>query len=416
MNKRPLTRYLPKYEAAQRFIRIVEGTSYRQLKAMIDIVLEQTGTPQSTVNWSDPGKWIPERLTGENKTLALRLWEQSDHMVNPRYCQGYISICEIHKLIVYSDDTISFTDAGRKFLDNDAEQLARIDDYDGIQVILSEVAAKGPAQRKHILDAFRHFCHTYTSWRTEGSVKDALGFRLDNLLQRGLIEKNGRSYRITIFGLDYLEQYGALTINDKRMVSDSRDTAPIPRANQQNTIVQLAAQQSAIAREQLAHYLQSMNPYQFEHLIKRLLEAMGYDNVQVTAASNDKGVDVTAEIEMGITKVNEVIQAKRQKSNIGQPIVNQLRGSLALPEFEAVRGSIITTGGFTKQAKDIAIVPNAAPITLIDGERLIDYLIEHDIGVRRQEYSVLKFDEASLSEFESEAEMEAAALEQPESE
>jgi len=195
---------------------------------------------------------------------------------------------------------------------------------------------------------------------------------------------------------------GALTIDDKRMASGSREAAPIPRENQQNSIFQLAAQQSAIAREQLEHHLQSMNPYQFEHLIKRLLEEMGYDNVRVTAASNDKGVDVTAEIEMGITKVNEVIQVKRQKSNIGQPIVNQLRGSLALPEFEAVRGSIITTGGFTKQAKDIAIVPNAAPITLIDGERLIDYLIEYDIGVRRQEYSVLEFDQASLSEFEIE--------------
>ena len=383
---------------------------------MIGAVQAQTGTPQSPMNWSDPGKWIPDRLTGADSVLALRLWEESDHALNPRYCQGHISICKTHKLIVYTDDAIAFTDAGRKFLENDAEQLARMDDYDGILLILSEIAAKGPAQRKHIFEAFRLFCHTHTTWRTDGSVKDALGRRLENLLRRDLIEKSGKSYRITIFGLDYLEQFGALTIDDKRMASGARDTASNPRENQQNNIFQLAARQSAIACEQLEHHLQSMNPYQFEHLIKRLLEEMGYDNVKVTAASNDKGVDVTAEIEIGITKVSEVIQVKRQKSNIGQPIVNQLRGSLALPEFEAVRGSIITTGGFTKQAKDIAIVPNAAPITLIDGERLLDYLIEYDIGIRRQEYSVLEFDEASLSQFESEEELGPSSLALTESE
>ena len=416
MSKRPLTRYLPKYETAQCFLRIIEGTSYAQLRAMIGAVLGQTGTPQSPVNWSDPGKWIPERLIGDDKKLALRLWEQSDQMINPRYCLGLMSICETHKLVGNTDDAITLTDAGRMFLDNDAEQLARMDEYDGIKVILSEVAAKGPAQRKHILDAFRHFCHTYTTWQAEGSVKDALGFRLDNLLQRDLIEKAGQSYRITIFGLDYLENFSSLTINDIGLVSGFRHKAPATRENHVNSIFQLANKQHAIAREQLEDYLQKMDPYQFEHLIKRLLEAMGYDNVQVTAASNDKGVDVTAEIEMGITKVNEVIQVKRQKSNIGQPIVNQLRGSLALPEFEAVRGSIITTGGFTKQAKDVAIVPNAAPITLIDGERLLDLLIEHEIGVRRRPIKILEFDEERLREIGSEAELESAALDEPENE
>ena len=37
-----------------------------------------------------------------------------------------------------------------------------------------------------------------------------------------------------------------------------------------------------------------MDPYKFEHLIKLLLEDMGYENVEVTAPSNDGGVEVTA--------------------------------------------------------------------------------------------------------------------------
>ncbi len=396
--RRSLTAWLPSYSDAQCFLRIIEGTSYRQLRGMIAKVLGQTGTPQSPVNWSDPDKWIRERLTGEDRAFALRLWEESDQAVNPRYCQGHVSICETHKLFVYSDDTISFTNAGRKFLENDAEQLSRMDDYDGILLILSEIAAKGPAQRKHIFDAFRLFCHTQTTWRADGSVKDALGMRLENLLQRDLIEKSGRSYRITIFGLDYLEQFGALTVDDKRLASGSRESAPIARENQQNNIFQLAARQRAIAREQLAHHLQSMNPYQFEHLIKRLLEEMDYDNVKVTGGSNDKGVDVVADKEFGISHVREVIQVKRQQSKIGRPILDSLRGSLH--RFDAVTATIITTGGYSKAAINAAFEKGVAPITLIDGERLLDLLMEKDIGISRKKVEFLEFDEESLSQFE----------------
>ena len=160
-----------------------------------------------------------------------------------------------------------------------------------------------------------------------------------------------------------------------------------------------------MVRQELTEYLQNMNPYSFEHLIKRLLEEMGYDDVEVTAASNDKGVDVVADIELGISRVREVIQVKRQKGNIGRPILNQLRGSL--PLFHAMRGSIITTGGFTKQAQDTAFVPGAAPITLIDGERLLNLLIEHNIGIRRREIRLLEFSKEHLNQFESDIESDA---------
>lgn len=40
--------------------------------------------------------------------------------------------------------------------------------------------------------------------------------------------------------------------------------------------------------------------YAFEHLVKRLLEEMNYDDVEVTTRSNDGGVDVVADIELGI--------------------------------------------------------------------------------------------------------------------
>lgn len=38
-------------------------------------------------------------------------------------------------------------------------------------------------------------------------------------------------------------------------------------------------------------------------------------------------------------------------------------------------------GGFAREAKNAALEPGAAPITLIDGERLIDMMLDHDIGI-----------------------------------
>jgi Restriction endonuclease len=50
-------------------------------------------------------------------------------------------------------------------------------------------------------------------------------------------------------------------------------------------------------------------PIAFEHLIGQLLEAMNYQNVAVTAPSNDKGVDLLIEYGIGVrTRSVEVLE------------------------------------------------------------------------------------------------------------
>jgi restriction system protein len=139
-----------------------------------------------------------------------------------------------------------------------------------------------------------------------------------------------------------------------------------------------------------------MEPYDFEELIKRLLTKMGYEDPTVTKESNDKGVDVVAEIELGITSVKEVIQVKRRRSsNIHRPAVDKLRGSLH--RFGAVRGTIITTSDFSSGTEEAAFEKGAAPITLINGEKLIDLLIEHRLGVRSETVEVLRLEPEELA-------------------
>ena len=81
-----------------------------------------------------------------------------------------------------------------------------------------------------------------------------------------------------------------------------------------------------IQRDILFELLSSMNPYQFEKLIARLLMSMGYEDVQVTEQSGDKGVDVVGNVQIGISSVREVVQVKRTPSStISRPLIDQLR-------------------------------------------------------------------------------------------
>lgn len=50
-----------------------------------------------------------------------------------------------------------------------------------------------------------------------------------------------------------------------------------------------------------------LEPFQFEHFVKELLDAMDYEDVRVTKVSGDKGVDVVARVQFGITEITEVV-------------------------------------------------------------------------------------------------------------
>jgi restriction system protein len=159
-------------------------------------------------------------------------------------------------------------------------------------------------------------------------------------------------------------------------------------------IARLAARQRQEVKRRLHEQLLAMPPVEFEQLIGRLLGAMGYENVTVTRRSGDGGIDVVADIEMGILQLRTAVQVKRMKGNVQRPVVSQLRGDMALLDVD--QGMIITTSGFSQGAKDVARVRNVAPITLLDGDRLTDLLIEQGIGVHRETVEVLRFDEAGL--------------------
>jgi restriction system protein len=60
-------------------------------------------------------------------------------------------------------------------------------------------------------------------------------------------------------------------------------------------------------------------------------------------------------------------------------------------------------GGFSKGTREAAFERGAAPITLIDGVKLIELLIEHQLGVRKKVIEILEVDEVTLVPEEDEA-------------
>jgi len=130
-----------------------------------------------------------------------------------------------------------------------------------------------------------------------------------------------------------------------------------------------------------------LSAQKFEELILRLLEAMGFEETEQTSLTNDKGVDVRGILRSNpLSVVKVAVQAKRWKNNVGSGIVRNLRGSLLIGDAE--QGIIITPSNFTPTAKDEANAPGKTPIQLINGEQLVDLLIEYRVGVKDEEYTI----------------------------
>lgn len=366
------------YSRVRAIIRAVKGIPKADVTHLIQAIRQQTGTPQSPVDWSEPDKWIPERLAGHDAGLAMRLWKETKHVVNPRHTYGaYLFINGFDLLVPDSTGIYQLSDRGKAFLEGDPETVQALDDAEGLLQLLSILATKTQAKRADLLPEWAEFLQEHSKFGTQSTFKDTLRRRLADLVDRGLVERDGNKYTITEAGLQYAEKSVPETESPKR------------------TVLRAVNNHNAQQREALRDVLTKMPPYQFEHLIGDLMEAMGYEDVTVTKQSGDKGVDVVATVQVGITNVSEVVQVKRQgKTSIHRQIVDQLRGSL--PYHHAIRGTLITLGKISKGATEAALFPGAAPITLIDGERLLDLLIEHGIGIKKRPVELWEVDTAAL--------------------
>ena len=133
-------------------------------------------------------------------------------------------------------------------------------------------------------------------------------------------------------------------------------------------------------QDRLLAILQSMDPIAFERLCKRILRESGFVEVEVTKQSGDGGIDGYGTIRLGgLISFNVLFQSKRYKGNIGPDVVRDFRGAMV---GRADKGVLITTGGFTLEARREATRDGAPPVVLIDGQVLAEKLKELKLGVK----------------------------------
>lgn len=381
--------YFPLYAEVRCLLRVWTKYTREQVTGLRRSLQALTGSPQDSVDWQEPELWIPERLSGTDSELALAIWESSEGTVNPRHTYGHWSLCQRYELFESSaGENLKITALGQDFLDNEGgATVAHLDEQEGLAKILELLALYGPARPGELLDPWAEFLHASSLIRSISSCRGYMSRRLRNLAARELVtnESSGFAYAATDAGLSYLKRLGH---------------GNSPGGEEQTEIRKLARLQLESVRNSLLEHLMEMDPFAFERLVKHLLEAMNYRNVRVTAPSGDGGVDVIGDIEVGISSVKEVVQAKRHRRTIQRKELDALRGSLY--RFNAMRGTIITTSQFSSGALKEAQAERAAPITLIDGEKLLDLLVQNSIGVSKRRIELVSVDIDALSEFENE--------------
>jgi restriction system protein len=371
--------WLPTFSQLRGYLTGIDGIPVEDLESLETAIMGLRGTPQEPVSWENPQTWIEERLKGTDQSVARRIFSAAGHRINPRYLRGPGIVADRYDLAEESDGKWTITAAGKDLIVSQFGATERgIDLQEGTGEILKLIQVKPNARRGDLLPGWHDFVVAHSNVRQESVVKHFLYNRLQSLLDRNLIERDGQRYRPTRRGEEYFES----------LISGLPDTG------QHRTKELLVAVEAfnRSQREMLRERLENMDPIAFERLICDLLTEMGYEDVEVTQPTNDKGVEVKAVAQFGITTINEVIQVKRHRANIQRPVLDMLRGSLH--RFKAQKGTIITTGDYGKGAKDAAFEMGAAPITLINGETLIDLLIQHQIGVKKKTVDYYEFDDS----------------------
>jgi len=215
-----------------------------------------------------------------------------------------------------------------------------------------------------------------TTGRTELEYRSA--WARTYLRKAGLIENSERGiWALTPGGSN------VSSLDGRQIARDVAKQFQLDRATDNEPSGALGAEEPETGiswQDRLLAVLQAMDPVAFERLCQRILRESGFIEVEVTKRSGDGGIDGHGTIRIGgLISFNVLFQSKRYKGNIGPDTVRDFRGAMV---GRADKGLIISTGGFTLEARREATRDGAPPIDLIDGRLLVEKLKELKLGVK----------------------------------
>jgi restriction system protein len=237
-----------------------------------------------------------------------------------------------------------------------------------------------------------------------------VGWARTYLKKAGLLESTRRGFfRITDRGLQALKQKPAkIDVKFLNQFEEFREFRAIrrekpaeldeeePETTPEEALANAYQDLKNNLASELLQQLKTSSPRQFENIVIDLLVAMGYGGSRKEAIraiaigrSGDEGIDgIINEDRLGLDII--YVQAKKWEGTVGRPEIQKFAG--ALQGQHARKGVFITTSNFSKEAADFASrVDNK--IILLDGDTLVQYMIDHNIGVTPSvNYEVKKID------------------------
>jgi len=224
-----------------------------------------------------------------------------------------------------------------------------------------------------------------------GEFRRQEGYLQNNTIRFGYIGKNPE-----VVDYKYLNQFDGKS-------EESNNNHSTEQPPEEIISVQLEILKEKL-KDELRQRILEKSPQFFEKLVLELIVKMGYggsfeEASKVLGKSGDEGIDgVIKEDVLGLDNI--YLQAKRYNpgQSIGRKEIQSFVG--ALHGKGARKGIFITTASFTKEALQYAENIKDIKVVLIDGDKLLDYMIKYNLGVRVD--SVIEIKKIDSDYFEEE--------------
>ena len=179
--------------------------------------------------------------------------------------------------------------------------------------------------------------------------------------------KNTLGSSLTVFSLDeHLDKIESVLTGqpkldtDREHEDDEEDTPPYFEEVQ------------ATSEELISDHIAKLDPFDFEELVAALLRAIGY-NATTTDPGPDQGIDIVAHPDaLGFEEPLIKAQVKHRKSTTGGPEMREFVGTLG----NSAKGLFVSTGGFTRDAKQAA-ESTSSRVALLGRDEFIDLFLQH---------------------------------------
>ena len=249
------------------------------------------------------------------------------------------------------------------------------------------------------------------AWYPSGNRQiflDRISWALSYLFIAGLVEKPQRGdYQISKKGLSMLaecteeqiKQFVKASVFErlqkkkpKYPETNDSHSSPIENDDERTPEEELSDSYERIKQNiqsQILTTILSKKPQEFERLVVKLLQAMGYggevkNSGTVTQLSHGGGIDGTIkEDALGFNHIS--IQAKRYalENTVGRAELQSFVGAVSVTPSK--KGVFITTSDYTKGAIEYVGNLNGTPtIILINGQQLTEYIYDYGLGLQTE--------------------------------